>query len=400
MVPLTTFAIAGGIEASFALPISERLAAILLKASAVTTHASIVAMDWASRLPHSFLYTGRPSVTRMVAYFVGLAVLCFLRPRASRAAKFILLAALQVLMIVPVGRPRDGLLRLTFLYVGDGDAVLVEAPNGETTLIDAGPNTEVYGQAQNQVIRLAAMKGMNSIDRVVITHAHDDHYGGVYGLFDNVKVGEILVGDTLGEAGYADLMAEAKARGVRVRPTKRGDQWRSGEAVFEVLHPTGAVPAEGGAAAAVRAGAETSMPAYDANAMSVVIRLEYRSVSFLLTGDVTPEVQAGLPRTVTCTVLKAPHHGALRSIDPGFLRRLGASIAVVSAGSKFGTHPSPTTLAMLAAEGMATLITSRDGAVTVITDGLGLEVEGETGASHLQLQAVSPAARPQRHSLE
>jgi competence protein ComEC len=321
-------------------------------------------MEWLTRIPYSFIYTGRPSLVRMVVYFAGLGCLSFFRPRTSRPVRLILLVALQALVIVPAPRPHDGLLRLTFIYVGDGDAILVEAPDGETTLIDAGPNTEIYGQAQNQVIRLVAMKGINALDRVVLTHAHDDHYGGLSALLDNVRVGEILVGGLAGESEYVGAIDRAMAQGVPVRTVKRGDLWRSGEATFEVLHPTGDA---------------CTTNTEDANGQSVVVRLEYGSVSFLLTGDITPDVQTLLP--ATCTVLKAPHHGAVDSIDPGFLASLGAKIAVVSAGSKFGSHPAPATLAMLKASGIETLTTSVDGAVTILTDGVSLEVKTEAGAS-------------------
>lgn len=388
MVPLTTLAIAGGIEASFALILSERLALVLLKASAATTHLSILATGWLTHVPYSFMYPGRPCPVRMVAYFAGLGALSFLRPLMSRRAKFILLATLQGLMVIPPARPHDGLLRLTFIYVGDGDAVLVETPDGKTTLVDAGPNTEIYGQAQNQVIRLIAMKGINFLSRVVVTHAHDDHYGGLACLLDNIRVGEIMVGDLGGEREYVNLLEGARARGVPVRPVRRGEVWLSGRAVFEVLHPAGDAVvggpgtnpgADAGMGAEAGPGAGLEPGTDDANGRSVVVRLEYGSVSFLLTGDATPDVQTLLP-VVTCTVLKAPHHGAFHSIDPGFLEHLGAKIAVVSAGYKFGSHPSPATLAMLAAAGIETLTTSADGAVTIVTDGASLEARSESGS--------------------
>jgi competence protein ComEC len=244
----------------------------------------------------------------------------------------------------------------------------VETPGKETTLVDAGPNTELYGQAQNQVLRYLAMRGIGRLDRVIVSHPHDDHYGGLVSLLENVGVGEIVAGSLAGEAEYERMLTRAQGKGVKLKVVAAGDRWESGGAAFEVLH------------SADPGGAPGEQALRDPNSQSVVIRLSFGDIGIMLTGDVTPEAQREIAQSeadLNSEMLKVPHHGARNWIDPGFLRRLGARVAVVSVGSRFASHPSPETLAQLAASGIQTFITCRDGAVTVLTDGHTLEIKTE-----------------------
>jgi competence protein ComEC len=373
MVPLTTLAIAGGIEASFALLISENLAVILLKAAAFVTHVSIFVTDIITRLPHALVFSGRPGLVRIIAYCCGLAFLSFGMRGMKKHIKLLLLLGLHGLLIFPFPQRADHVMRLTFLYVGDGDAVLVETPGGGRTLIDAGPNTEVYGQAQNQVMRFLAMKAIGRLDRVIVSHPHDDHYGGLVSLLENFQIGEIVVGDLAGEADYEQLLERARTKGVNVRVTRAGDAWQSGGASFEVLHS-----GEGEATQEGKGGESGEDP----NANSVVLRLTFGRAGFMFTGDVTPDVQGDLAASVDslrCEVLKVPHHGARAWIDAGFLKRLGARFAIISVGSKFASHPSPATIAFLENSGVRTFTTNSDGAITIVTDGQAMELKTESG---------------------
>jgi competence protein ComEC len=375
MVPLTTLAIAGGIEASFALVFSEKIALILLKAAVGATELAIALTDLVTRHPLAMVYVGRPGRGSMAAYCAGLGYLTFLSPGMGRRLKLLLVVALHGFLLVPWSGSPGRLLRVTYLHVGDGDAALLEAPGGERILFDAGPNTEAFGQAQNQVVRFLAMKGINRLDKVFVTHAHDDHYGGLGGVLDNFTVRELLIGDASGERAYEELLGRAERAGVAVRCVWAGDTIRAGPVVIEVLYPRGPfVGAPGG----------------DVNQRSVVARVSLGEVAFMFTGDVTPEAERALALdaggsaegapNLASVILKAPHHGAPNSLDPIFLQRVGARVAVISAGGKFASHPSPSTIDQLRAGGAVVYTTSADGSVSVATDGAGLEVRTEAGA--------------------
>ena len=360
MVPLTTLAIAGGIEGSFALLVSEKLATVFFKSAAFLTHVSIYATDLVTRLPHALIYSGRPGWARIVVYCLGVGLLGFALPRARRWQRLAGLIGLYGLLILPLPWHSDRLARLTFLHVGDGDAILIETP-GCLTLVDAGPNTELYGQAQNQVLRYLGMRGIGRVDRVVVSHPHDDHYGGLVSLIENVGVGEILAGALDGEADYERLLDRARRKGIGVKAVAAGDRWESGGAAFEVLHAGGAE---------------------DPNSESAVIRFTFGDFAVMLTGDVTPEVQRDIAQNagdLRCDILKVPHHGARDWIDPDFLEGLHARFAVISVGTRFASHPSPETIAFLASRGLRVLTTSGDGAVSVLSDGRSMRIVTERG---------------------
>ncbi|HVP58570.1 MAG TPA: DNA internalization-related competence protein ComEC/Rec2 [bacterium] len=362
MVPLTTLAIAAGIEGSFGLVLSQKLANVLFKSAAFLTHVSIYGTDLVTRLPHALIFSGRPGSVRIIIYCLGLAALAFGLPRARRWVMLTVLVCLHGFLILPLPWHSDRLARLTFLHVGDGDAILVETP-GFVTLVDAGPNTELQGQAQNQVVRYLGMRGIGRLDRVVVTHSHDDHYGGLVSLIESVGVGELVVGTLHGEPDYEHLIDRARRKGIGVRVAAGGDAWASGGGHFEVLAAGGA-PSDSA----------------DPNSQSVVIRFTFGGFGAVFTGDVTPEIQrdiAGGARDLSCDVLKVPHHGARAWIDPDFLARLHAKFAVITVGSRFASHPSPETVAFLASRGLRVLITSRDGAVTILTDGRRMQLVTE-----------------------
>ena len=119
------------------------------------------------------------------------------------------------------------------------------------------------------------------------------------------------------------------------------------------------------------------------NDFSVVARLVYGKTAFLFAGDIGAGTEAilaagaragrVLPRA---DVLKVPHHGSGTSSGPDFLRLVGAGVAVVSVGRNVFGHPAPETLGRLVEAGATVWRTDRNGAVTVLTDGRTLRVEG------------------------
>jgi competence protein ComEC len=115
------------------------------------------------------------------------------------------------------------------------------------------------------------------------------------------------------------------------------------------------------------------------------VELRWRDVSIVLTGDIGREVEElMLPRLghAPLRVLKVAHHGSLTSSGARFLERLRPQVAVVSAGrgNMFG-HPAPAVLERYRAVEANLFRTDEDGAVTIETDGNGLDVRTFTGRS-------------------
>ena len=123
----------------------------------------------------------------------------------------------------------------------------------------------------------------------------------------------------------------------------------------------------------------------DVNANSVVARLSYRKFAVLFTGDAEAPTEqwllaAGAP--VQATVLKVAHHGSRYASRVGFLRQVGAQMAVVSVGARNEYHhPAPETLEHLARSGAHVYRTDVDGTVTLETDGATLRLRTTRGRS-------------------
>ena len=293
------------------------------------------------------------------------------RPRgtmalAAAAAPVAVIAAL--LLMVQAGEARaDGLLHVYVLDVGQGDAALVVTPDGRQLLVDGGPDPETT------LAEVASLMppGDRTLDLVAATHLDSDHVGGLLGVLDRYRVGVVLngAGMTDGPALRPQWEATLRDRKHRVATVHAGHRIEMGSDVaVEVLYP----PADGAPPGMER----------NANNASLVLRLDYGEVSFLLTGDIEDEAERYLVAhagdELRADVLKVGHHGSRTSTTQVFLDAVGARSAVISAGrgNRFG-HPHADVVERLesAVGARNVFLTARDGTVEYVSDGQALWVE-------------------------
>lgn len=305
------------------------------------------------------------------------------RPRTGRPAR--ILATALALSVAAVGisaanRP-DGLVHVTVLDVGQGDAILVEGGRGGRLLVDGGPDPD------RLLVELDARVPPwdRRIDLLVLSHPHEDHVAGLALLLERYRIGRVFAPEMTGPGpGYRAWLAALDRLGKRPAPLSTGDTFGLDGIGFRVLWPDpGTVPrqpADGGTAI---------------NNVSIVLLGTVGRQRFLLTGDIEEGVDPillarGLPRL---DLLKVAHHGSRTSSTGAFLDAVRPRLAVVSAGARnpYG-HPAPATLARFADRGVRLFRTDRDGSVEAILDGLGrLEVRPDRRVAR---SGQPPAAEP------
>jgi competence protein ComEC len=274
-------------------------------------------------------------------------------------------ATLCLLGLITVASQPDGRLHLTVLDIGQGDALLVQAPSGATMLIDGGPDPELAMRRLGDELPFWRRR----IDIVLLTHPHEDHVAGLMAVLDRYEVGSILdSGRPHDSPTYPRfLAASAVELGASFGLARAGDAYRLDRStVLTVLYPT-------------QADADAPLIDDDINNASIVLLLESGSFSALLTGDAKQPVERllaerGQLRDVD--VLKVGHHGSDSSTGVEFLDLVRPEIAVISCGTgnPYG-HPHAITLEHLAAvPGLATYRTDLDGTVRIVASGDRIEV--------------------------
>jgi competence protein ComEC len=262
-------------------------------------------------------------------------------------------------------------LRVTFLDVAQGDATLVQAPDGRSLLVDAGGATGARFDVGERVVTPALWHlGVRRLDVLVITHADPDHIGGAPAIVRDLRPRAIWEGIPVPRSlALQQLAGEAKARAIEWRRLQAGDATRWGDVDITTRHP----PLADWERQHVR------------NHDSVVLDVQFGDVSVLLTGDIGRDAERDLASRLTSAairILKVPHHGSATSSSPPFIAAARPALAVVSAGKDnlFG-HPSPDVLVRYRAAGVPVLRTDEEGAIMLSTDGRSVDVTTWAGRS-------------------
>ena len=257
----------------------------------------------------------------------------------------------------------DGHLHVHFLDIGQGDSILVVTPSGRQALIDGGPD----GDRTSQAVSAALPRGDRSVDLVVMTHLDSDHSRGLLEVLDRFSVGAVLTGP---QAPGSEMQAQWEQRLNRheIAPVEitAGHVIRLDDGVeLHVLHP------------------DPARALGNFNNDSLVVKLTYGEVSFLLTADIEQEAEDRLVNSgadLRSTVLKVAHHGSGTSTTQRFLEAVGPAIAVVSAGegNPHG-HPAAAVMQRLEAEAGARNVyrTDHRGTVEAVSDGNSVWVHAE-----------------------
>ncbi len=287
-----------------------------------------------------------------------------------------------------------GKLELTVLDVGQGDSLFVISPHGRTLLIDGGgafggfPGREEHNgidPGEEAVSPYLWSRGIQKLDIVALTHAHQDHIGGLRAILENFLVGTLWIGREVKSQALANLEKLAREENIPIVHEMHGMPFSWGGVETEVLWPE-IPPQEVG-------------PSPQKND-SLVLRMRYGERSMMLPGDAEKQVESSIladdsPAELRSDVLKVGHHGSKNSTTPAFLAVMHPSVAVISAGedNPYG-HPHPELLTRLENAGVRILRTDRDGAVHVLMDGKNIEVSCFVACAGKSGSAASAQAQP------
>lgn len=249
--------------------------------------------------------------------------------------------------------PAQKELEVNFLDVGQGDAILIEAPGGQNVLIDGGPDKKILKRLGENLGWLD-----RRIDLMILTHPHDDHVSGLNEVIKNYQVDKILYAGAVHSApGYLEWLQLVKEKGVPMEIAWAGYKIDLGNDLrFEVLSPEENL---------------LNKEVENLNNSSLVLKVQYKNISFLLVGDAEKEVEEKLlAKEIKADVLKIGHHGSDTGSTEEFLKKVKPEMAVISAGrnNQFG-HPHARVLKRLERLGIRILRTDLGGTVGLRSDG-------------------------------
>jgi competence protein ComEC len=324
-----------------------------------------------------------------VAYY---AAVLWTTLAGTRRSRLFGLGAASICLIVIVSAPGVGRvrpvadrLRLTMVDVGQGESVLVQAPDGRALLIDAGGTPGPFDIGGRVVTPALWALGVRQLDWLAMSHGDHDHIGGVPSVLRDLAPAEIWEG--------VPVPPDLERRRLRLLSRELHVPWRTilagarldlGSVVVEAVHP----PAPEWERQRVR------------NDDSMVLRVRYGLVDIWLTGDAGEEFErsasslAGQARRLR--ILKVGHHGSRTATAARFVDAIRPQIALISAGrdNLFG-HPAQDVVSRLEAAGAMVFRTDRDGAIVVETDGLVARVSTAGGRTWcLALGGVARGSPP------
>jgi competence protein ComEC len=245
--------------------------------------------------------------------------------------------------------------QVTVLDVGQADSTVIQSGNS-LMLIDAGSNNS----ADNLVKTLKNL-GVTKLDVVIGTHPHEDHIGGLDNVINQFDIGQVYLPDiTSNTQTFEDVLEALENKKLNITDPIPGTAFNLGSATCTILAPN-------------------SLSYGEINDYSIVIRIKYGNISFLLAGDAATTSENEILAksfTLKSDVLKVGHHGSSTSTSEKYLSSISPRYAVISVGqgNDYG-HPHKETLDKLTTAGIKVYRTDLDGTVTFTSDGNNLAIK-------------------------
>ena len=351
---------------------STPLATFLININGFITLILLRVLAFFSSIPYASFFMSTPTVFEIVLFYLLLLSVVHLRKRKRIRYLF---AGLCIVFVLDLTYwDLKGLfqknLMMTFIDVGHGDSILLEFPRGKRMLIDGGGLYEDrFDIGKNVIAPFLWKKKIQRIDTLVLTHPDPDHFKGLKFIASQFSIGQFWDNGLKGESeSYRQLEEILSSKKIERLSLNEASPFQMISGVeISFLNPPvlNSIQRKG------------SMH-WDLNNSSLVMKLQFKNVSVLFTGDIGREAEERMLRKgypLRAEILKVPHHGSSSSSSPLFLQRVKPSYAILSVGERnIGRLPHPEVIKRYRQLGSRILRTDKHGAITVITDGEKIEV--------------------------
>ena len=266
---------------------------------------------------------------------------------------YVSLGILALLIILGFANLPSQNLEITFLDVGQGDAILVKTPQNQKILIDAGPAGKILPPLSEELSFFE-----RKIDLAIITHPDTDHIAGFTEILKRFDVENILLTGVEHETEwYAEILRQIDKQQIPIILADSRNDLKFGEVIFDIFWPEKNL---------------TGKFVEDANAASISLRIIFGETAMILTGDLDVDSEKEILQTsqnLAAQVLKLGHHGSKTSSSAEFITAVNPKIVMISAGAenRFG-HPNPEVLERV--KNLQILETAKKGSVKLISDGV------------------------------
>ncbi len=285
----------------------------------------------------------------------------------------LLIVALVVWFLVLNQRP-GRILETDFLNVGQGDAILIKTPKGQTVLIDGGPDNKVLEKLGKYLQPL-----QKRIDIIILTHPHADHVSGLIEVLRRYSVGLVILnGVYLKTDNYDQFLNAIEDNKVKVLIAEAGEAIHFDKDLeFDILSPN-----KNPAGLVFNKNSEGfGSGSNDVNNTSIIGKLIYNNFSIMFMGDATSKIENQLLSygdSLKSDILKIGHHGSKYSSFTNFLKTVAPKAGIIEVGAKnFYGLPSQAALSRLGMFNVNIFRTGQNGDIRVLSNGFSTDIYKE-----------------------
>ena len=358
-------------EKNVLVMICEGIAQILALSCQICLRIFERLCEWSMDLPGASWIVGKPSVWRIVIFYVVVLLLflvhkyCRYVMKGKLCLTFPIKMMLVLVAVTLLTQKTYSGLTITMLDVGQGDCIWLETKTGHHYLIDGG-STSKNKLGEYTLVPFLKQTGTALVDAVFLTHLDKDHTSGVLELLEEdsgIEIQKIVIAKAaIRDEAYEELATLCREKGIMLLHAEEGNAMTDGELSLEILHPAADYVTD------------------SRNAYSLVMKLEYGEFHALFTGDVEADgenfVMQTLPKDWECHLYKVAHHGSRNSNSLELLEQIQPRLSIISCeeDNSYG-HPHEETLERLADVGSKVMVTKDCGAI-IVEVGKNIEVRG------------------------